>query len=347
MKTFGELATYYAATSLQPAEYRDGRKIHGRRSLSGVHASLGVLCEFFGARPAEGRKNAWTGGLPLRGITYGHLDALRLERLATPALVTKKNPAGRPRTIASVNRELQMLRNMLNVARRNDWLDENPFSRGASLISAADERQRRRVLSFEEEARLLAQCVDRREERPPLPPIQVHRSHLRAIVVCALDTAMRRGELRWRDLDTMGDGGGRRITVQQMNTKTLEERGAPISRRLQEELGRLRAETLCRPDDLVFGITSDFKQAWRNACRDAGITGLRFHDLRRTAATRLHREGMSIGEVSRLLGHKQITTTFRYIGVDQDMTDRAAEFFDRINERAQRAAVVAESEAVN
>lgn len=216
-----------------------------------------------------------------------------------------------------------------------------PFAAGPALISPADEVKRKRLLSFEEEDRLLAACVNRTETREGKPPVNVRRSHLRALVVCALDTGMRAGEifkLRWRDVDAMKGGAARRLTVAQMNTKTLQERGAPVSRRLLEELEKLRGEKPCDPDDLVFGVRTSVKNSFAAACAEAGIEGLRFHDLRRTAATRLHRAGMPIAEVSRILGHADVTTTFRYIGVDEETTDRAASIFDMIDEerRAKR-----------
>jgi integrase len=336
-KTFGDLANHYAAFSLIPAEYRDGRKVSGRRSLRGMDAHLARLAAHFGAE--RGESGAWSGGLPLSALDYERLVSLRAALLAAPVRVTDGDPTGRPRAIATVNRNLSLLRNMLNVAARKRWLTRNPFSDGPALINPADEVRRKRILSYEEEDRLLAQCVSYTETREGKPPRNVFRAHLRAIVVCALDTAMRCGEilkLRWRDLDAMA-GGGRGLTVQQMNTKTLEERGAPVSNRLRSELDRLRRESGGRPDALVFGVMSNVKRSFAGACRDAGVVGLRFHDLRRTAATRLHREGMPIGEVSRILGHSNVTTTYRYIGVDAETVERAADIFDRIEEKRREA----------
>ena len=340
-KTFGDLATHYAATALQPAEYRDGRKVSGRRSLKGVHAQLRALCDFFGARAVPDEENVWQGGLMLRLVTHQHLEELRRQLFASPVGVTGGNPLGRPRKVATVDRYLQLLRHMLNAAVGRRWLTRNPFKDspdGKPLISLADETQRRRILSFDEEDRLLAECVV--EERTNKNGVKyfVRREHLRGILICALDTAMRKAEilkLRWRDVDAMS-AGGRRLTIQQLNTKTLRERGAPVSRRFMEELTRLRDELGPRPEDRVFGITTDIKKSFAGACRDAGIKDLRFHDLRRTAATRLHREGMPLGELRHILGHADIKTTSRYIGVDEDTVGRAADIFDLIEEKRRK-----------
>jgi len=83
-----------------------------------------------------------------------------------------------------------MLRRMLTVAQREGWILRNPFAAGDSLISLADENKRERVLTREEEMKLLASC-----DTP-------QRAHLKTILICALDTGMRQGEifsLRWHE----------------------------------------------------------------------------------------------------------------------------------------------------
>lgn len=339
--TFGELATAYAAASLTPAEYRDDRKIKGRRGLRGQHARLARLCQHFGAVPHPTEPHTWTGGALIEQISYDTLDALRLRLHAEPVRVRRVERGKgrkvvrewteeRPRTIATVNRTLEMLRHALNLARRRGWIQTNPFSTGdRPLISPADEVIRKRLLTFEEEARLYAACTEK-------------RAHLKAIVMCALDTAMRQGEilkLRVRDVER---APVRRIRIRQMNTKTLRAREVPLSNRLLAEIDRLLELKLNRPDDLLFGV-STVKRSFAEACRAAGIEGLRFHDLRRTAATRLHRgvpelsiQGMPLGEISRLLGHASILTTFRYIGADDSTIMHAADLFDAINQQAER-----------
>jgi site-specific recombinase XerD len=206
--TFAYLADYFEKNYLVAAEYVDGRKIAGRRSLEGLTAQVNAMREFFGKKP-------------LRSISYGDISRFRLHRLKTPCFRT-----GKQRAIASVNRELALLRKMLNVATREQWLIKNPFNLGESLISVADERKRERILSREEEQKLLQAC-----EHP-------RRKHLRAIIICALDTGMRRGEilkLKWSDIDLISG----LITVRAFNTKTMRERTVSITSRLTQELNNL------------------------------------------------------------------------------------------------------------
>jgi integrase len=55
------------------------------------------------------------------------------------------------------------------------------------------------------------------------------------------------------------------------------------------------------------------KTAWVATCRRAGITGLRFHDLRRSFACSLLESGAGLHDVRDFLGHTDITTTSKYL----------------------------------
>jgi integrase len=130
-------------------------------------------------------------------------------------------------SITSADRVLESLRTFFNYAKGEEWIIHSPFehNRAKGLISKADETRRVRVLTIEEERRLLKACAAQRE-------------HIRPIVICALDTAMCKGEilkLRWRDVSF--DSG--KITVIAMNAKTAKQREIGITARLYTELERL------------------------------------------------------------------------------------------------------------
>jgi len=298
--TFSQLASIYQERRLQPAEYVSDRKVSGRRSYYSPQLYLKVLVEHFGRHR-------------IRSITHSDIEQFKLLRLKTPTR------SGEQRSIADVHRTLEVMRAALHFAVRSGWLIRSPFETGAPLISKADETERDRVLSRDEEGRLLAACVGR-------------RAHLRAIIITALDTGMRRGEiltLTWPDIDLLS----RRITIKATNTKTQRERVVPITARLLAELEALYAKAT-NSDTLVFGITTDIKKAFATACRDAGIEDFRLHDCRHTAITRWIEAGMPPMQVMKISGHTQMQTFKKYINVNDDALDRAAAVLDAFHAKS-------------
>jgi len=57
--------------------------------------------------------------------------------------------------------------------------------------------------------------------------------------------------------------------------------------------------------------------AWRQLCKDAGITGLRWHDLRHTFGSRAALAGMQMVVLKDAMGHSAISTTMRYSHVTE------------------------------
>jgi integrase len=309
--TFADLATYYRDEYLVPAEYHEKRKVRGLRSYKDGRAYLKTLEAHFGQRR-------------LRDITYAQLETYRAARLKTPVVLKPAQPDGtpakeRPRSIASVNRELSLLRNVLNVAVREGWLTRSPFAAGRPLINAADERKRQRVLTRDEEVRLLAACTGA-------------RAHLRPLIILALDTGMRQGELfrlRWDDVD---DAAGV-IRIDAMNTKTLTAREVPLTARAFAVLDEVRDRPPAHAAGRVFGITNNVSKSFTAVRQAAGLEDLRFHDLRHTAATRWVQGGLPLPEVARLLGHTNLTTTYRYTNADSTTLRRAAAILDEYHSR--------------
>jgi hypothetical protein len=79
------------------------------------------------------------GKKKLHSITYGDVASYRRMRMATPTV------HNRQRNIATMNRELVVLRRMFNIALAQDWIVKNPFNCGEPLISPADERIHRKL----------------------------------------------------------------------------------------------------------------------------------------------------------------------------------------------------------
>ena len=301
--TFRKLADIYAEQKLIPPVMRGAERIAGLRSYKAQRGYLKVLLENFGSKK-------------ITSITHADLEAFREARLQT------KTCRGNERSAAHVHRELALLRSILNFAKRQGWLLRTPFEMGAPVIRAASEVHRERVMTFDEEARLLAACTGRRH-------------HLRAIIIGLVDTGLRRGELlalEWRDVDLQAG----LITVRGETSKTLKGRTVGITARLKSELEQLEILKTV-PDDRVFP-PGDFKRAFAAACKAAGIENLRAHDLRHTAITRWVQTGLPVAEVMRLSGHRTLNVAFRYINTDDETARRAAEAMDTLHTKAGRGA---------
>jgi integrase len=310
--TFNDLADYYSEHYLLPAQYVSGRKVAGLRSVVTVRGYINVFREYFGRQR-------------VKTITYDDLRQFKLQRLKTPTHQSEQ------RSITTVNRELAYLRRLLNIAEQNTWIRRNPFKTGDALIHVSDEMKRERILSHDEETRLLALCIGR-------------RAHLRPMIIAALDTGCRLGELmkmKWLDVDQ----NGRVITIQAFNTKTMKERQVSITSRLAIELETLWDSSIKDQNALVFGIKSAIRQAFKGVCCDAGIHGLRAHDLRHSHASRLDDLGFSLSKIGAQLGHSQVQTTSRYVNRDKTGVRQVAVALDGFNSQLHQAAEV--STAVN
>jgi integrase len=195
---------------------------------------------------------------------------------------------------STTNREIALLKKMFHLAIDWGYCADNPVLK-VKLFSEKD-NLKERVLSEAEETRFLANCTE----------------HLIPIVVFALNTGMRKNEilaLMWEQIDRKGK------VVRVTKTKSGKDRFVPLN---EVAVGVIEAQCSKATGKFVFPSTKggeSFKavrKSFEGACRRAGISGLRFHDLRHTFATRLIQRGADIVTVQNLLGHHSVTITQRY-----------------------------------
>lgn len=291
--------------TIRPAEYLDGKKIAGLRDVDRSKSCLVRFKAFFGSRR-------------LRDITYRDLRSYYAARLKD------QTHYKRPPTIATMNRELGILRRVFNVALREGWVTKSPFNAGESLISPASERRRERILTLDEERRLLNACASS------------SLNELRSLVVCLLDTGARLSEilkhLRWDSVSFES----RTITLKAMTTKTLQGRQVAMTERLFGELKVIWNASAKAKEARIFRASArQARFAFAAACRSAKVEygspfGITFHSLRHTAATRLVKGQMPLQMVGRILGHSQPQTTYRYLSADVETAAQAAAIFDAL-----------------
>jgi integrase len=131
-------------------------------------------------------------------------------------------------------------------------------------------------------------------------------AHIWPIVVFAIETGMRRGEilgLTWDNIDL------KRRTAFLPLTKNGSSREVPLSTKAVCVLQQQRTRTGISP----FPVTANaFRLAWDRLRGRAGLNDLRFHDLRHEAISRFFEMGLSIPEVAFISGHKDVKMLFRY-----------------------------------
>ena len=132
--------------------------------------------------------------------------------------------------------------------------------------------------------------------------------YLWPVIVLAIETAMRRGEilgLLWEHIDLD------KKTAFLPMTKNGSSRWVPLSDEAIEKLSEAPTET-----DRPFPISDvAFRQAWDRLRQRADITDLTFHDLRHEAVSRMFDSGMKIHEVMAMSGHRTASQLFRYVQV--------------------------------
>lgn len=291
-----------AALSLQQKQQavRDKKLgVSRRRQNIGFTEFSQIYMESF----AKSSKKSWkTDEFRLRKLKmfFGQDDLREITPLAIERFRSSRLSEGN--TKSTVNRYLALLKKMFNLAIGEGYLDTNP----ACNVKMYSERDsiKERVLTAEEEAKLLDSCT----------------VNLRPIVITALNSGMRRGEilgLQWKN----GDLLKRIITVEK--TKSGKTRLIPINDLLMEVLMKLRKE---RTGELVFPFPFRSVRTWfENACKKAGITEVTFHTLRHNFASLLISRGCDIITLQQLLGHHSVTVTQRYAHSNEDRKRQAVE----------------------
>jgi integrase len=133
------------------------------------------------------------------------------------------------------------------------------------------------------------------------------------VTVLGLNTGMRHREIRtlkWKNLDLEN----RVLKVGESKTEAGKGRPVPLTQPAWAALDVWASRSPDRkPEHFVFPACENgqvdperpivnWRTAWRRACREAALDGLRFHDLRHMAATKLLEQGTPIAVVAQILG---------------------------------------------
>jgi integrase len=226
-----------------------------------------------------------------------------------------KTVRGTDRAPSTVNRELELLSKIFSLAIDQGLAIHNPCQK---VKRFREDNERNRYLSDQEEVRLLAVLTG-------------PRASLRPLVMLAIHTGMRRGELlslRWANVD-FARGLIHVMNSHREQTKSGHSRSIPMNQISRKELLSLQRESGDTEYVFVNRWTgrprTDVKRAFRSACEKAGLEDFHFHDLRHTAATRLGDAGVDTRRIMAILGHRCIQTSARYTHATDEGLRRAME----------------------
>lgn len=232
---------------------------------------------------------------------------------------------------STVNRYLSALSHVFTIAIKEwRWCEHNPVR---DVFRLKEPKGRTRCLDIPEQQRLLLFCRT------------VHCEYLYPIVVLALSTAPRKGEIKnliWPDVnlnwhesvdEETGEIREYGLAILR-DTKNGDDRGVVL---FGEALRVMRDLHARRDPSVPFCFPStekdkpvDFRRSWESARERARITDFHFHDLRHSAASYLAMQGASASEIAEILGHKSLTMVKRYAHV---MKRHVAGIVSRMNKQ--------------
>ena len=242
-------------------------------------------------------------------ILKRHFSGLYLYDI-TPLMIEKfKTERIKEVSSATINRSLACLKSLFNRAIQWNKVEDNPVTKVKML---RENNKRLRYLEKGEIVRLLSVCSKR----------------LRPIVVIALNTGLRKGEilgLKWQDIDFT------RGIIYLHNTKNGEKREVPANETAKTALLKTLKHpespyVFCDNNGRPFG---SIRKSFFTALKKAGIINFRFHDLRHVFGSHLVMAGVDLNTVRELMGHKTIEMTLRYAHLSPDHKRRAVDILDK------------------
>lgn len=226
------------------------------------------------------------------------LAATKIDELSSASVASYRDERLKEVSGPTVRRELSTLRHIFELARK-DWgfpISPNPVG---EIAIPADSKPRTRRLE-PDEAKRLAKAL----EASSLP-------YLKPIVLLAIETGMRRGELlslTWANIDFQGR------TAHLPVTKNGHARTVPLTPRAVLILTTLKADQAAVIGTApVFTVKANaLRLSWDRLRTKAKLVDLHLHDLRHEAVSRFFEMGLSTPEVAAISGHRDYRMLSRY-----------------------------------
>jgi integrase len=140
--------------------------------------------------------------------------------------------------------------------------------------------------------------------------------------------------LRWQDVK------GLRLNLPDAKTGPRTVWLGHEGRAVLDGLRRWRGQADVFYDPLLRRAPAALHHFWTVVCAEAGLTGVRMHDLRHTYASHAAALSETLPVIGGLLGHRRVATTGRYTHLDDANVLRVAEAIGVAIERLERGHVV-------
>ena len=229
------------------------------------------------------------------------------------------------RSPATIDMEISITKTMITKAFYNDMVDGRVL-KGFNSINKKlrkGSNVRKRILTMNEYKAL----------------IMLAKSHLKAFLIIAFNTGMRRGEIRqlkWSYIDR--EAGIIRLPASVVKEK--KEKIIPINRYVEKVFKKIpralkhdfvityKGVSIKQPG----GLNRSFKTACKNAnipCGRKAENGITIHDFRRTFKTNMLNAGVDKAYRDSILGHSLQGMDSRYISLDADALKQAMDKYTK------------------
>lgn len=236
------------------------------------------------------------GGMNIEEIQDNDID----DYIAKRKKDTVRGLGKRKISTSTINRELAVLRLMLNWGKKKKYISENPVGEKLARENLSEEKPRDIYFTNEEISALLSAA----------------REPWKSFLLVGLNTGMRLDEiqrLRWDEVDTKN----RSIKLPPERTKNKKGREICLNKTMVEffkgmKLTKSENEFVFPNPETNNPYSKCFSNSWKRLLRRAGIKKAgHFHDIRRTYITEAIKKGGGVKDVQRQVGHADPATTLK------------------------------------
>ncbi len=277
------------------------------------HLTFGQLFTWYETTHTKPNKSSWKNDRQLYEThvkKWANRPADEIRQADLKELHAKLKEQKKPVT---GNRLLSMVSKMYNTALADKAMNfraDNP----AKGIDRHEERSRDEWIKTDAQLKAFIAALE-------LEPSETMRDFFK---LCLWTGARRSNVLsmRWDEIDL----AGRLWVIPAEKAKARENINVPLSAPAMEILERRRRNQSewVLPSHSASGHLCEPKKAWADLIERANMPRLHLHDLRRTYASWLVRNGASIQTIKSMMGHKDIKTTEIYAKSDLEAMRSAA-----------------------